>query len=76
MHLIILIENGYTGRKTMPYSEVCAHMRVAGKRMFFKLESDMIQLFDDDGNNFSSKITPSEAGVLYDDRGYYFHEEY
>lgn len=47
----------------LPYSEVCMHMRVAGKEMDVALLSTgMCQLFDADGRPFSMPITRGEAG--------------
>lgn len=53
---------------TMPYSEVCIHMRIAGKRMLVEpLPRGMAQVFTLDGEPFSFPITRGEAGVPYDD---------
>ena len=50
-------------RLTLPYSEVCMHMKVAGKEMWGSLCGDwMVQLWDDDGRKFSFPITRGEAG--------------
>jgi hypothetical protein len=51
---------------TLPHSEVCMHMRVAGARMFVALtEGDMAQLYTLEGVKFSSPITRGEAGVSH-----------
>jgi hypothetical protein len=51
---------------TLPYSEVCMHMQVAGKRMFVALtEGDMAQLYTLEGEKFSFPITRGEAGVSH-----------
>jgi hypothetical protein len=48
----------------MPYSEVCVHMRVAGKVMAVKdVGNGMAQLYDEFGEKFSMPITWGEAGV-------------
>lgn len=48
---------------TLPYSEVCMHMKVAGTRMYAELRpKNMVQLFDDNGRAFSFPITRGEAG--------------
>lgn len=62
---------------TLPHSEVCCHMKVAGKVMYFKLIESVrakepwwqysVQLLNDNGTCFSSAITTGEAG-LYNDR--------
>lgn len=49
---------------TLPYSEVCMSMGVAGKTMQGELTPDGygVQLYDDDGTPFSFPITRGEAG--------------
>ena len=64
----------------MPFSEVCMHMRVAGKRMWFKmynLPHPMVQLYYRRGEKkqgdiaitplevFSGPITTGEAGIYH-----------
>lgn len=58
----------------MPHSEVCMHMRIAGKLMWMKMsrsEYPMVQLYQrdrlPDGSlvPFSSPITTGEAGVYH-----------
>jgi hypothetical protein len=59
---------------TMPYSEVCMHMRIAGKKMACALVGSrpMVQLFDlQTGSPFSAPILTGEAGVFEDSDGYY-----
>jgi hypothetical protein len=48
---------------TMPYSEVCMHMRVAGKQMIVERRGYMAQLYTLAGNKFSFPITDGEAGI-------------
>jgi hypothetical protein len=50
----------------LPHSEVCMHMKVAGKRMVCGLlpGATMVQLYDEDGRHFSAPITAGEAGWL------------
>lgn len=56
----------------LPFSEVCCHMHVAGKRMNVRLNAFMgAQLLNDDGSNFSFAITPGEAGIYHDSEGWY-----
>jgi hypothetical protein len=52
-------------RVTLPYSEVCMHMRVAGKEMWVLPlpNSSMAQLLNEDGSRFSIPVTRGEAGV-------------
>jgi hypothetical protein len=50
---------------TLPYSEVCMHVGVAGKVMTGRLVNPrhpMVQLLDEDGRLFSAPITTGEAG--------------
>lgn len=47
----------------MPYSEVCMHMRIAGKLMWGELVNDQaVQLYDLDCHVFSFPIGRGEAG--------------
>lgn len=59
----------------MPHSEVCIHMRVAGKIMEFELLENerSVQLYKN-GQPFSSPILYGEAGVFRDyDGTFYFY---
>jgi len=49
---------------TLPFSEVCMHMGIAGKVMTATLSPSgrSVQLWKDDGTIFSSPITLGEAG--------------
>lgn len=48
---------------SLPYSEVCMHMKVAGQVMLGELrENDMVQLYELNGREFSFPITRGEAG--------------
>lgn len=50
--------------RTMPYSEVCMHMRVAGKAMWtHRQPGGMVQLYDEAGRKFSFPIVLGEAGL-------------
>lgn len=73
----VRIDIGDEGRKVMPWSEACMHMRVHDKVMRFRLVSAlMVQLLNDDGSPFSIPITHGEAGVFHDEDGYYYHEAF
>ena len=52
----------------LPHSEVCMHMRVAGKRMQVRYLGDRagVQLLTDAGGDFSFPILPGEAGFYRD----------
>lgn len=53
----------------LPYSEVCMHMKVAGKPALVELlPANMAQLYIDEVK-FSMPITRGEAGVPYDEPG-------
>lgn len=55
---------GDTGEIELAWSEVCMHLRVAGKRMAFRVMTpDTVQLLDKIGARFSSPILASEAGL-------------
>jgi hypothetical protein len=54
---------GDTVRVELPYSEVCMHMRVAGKIMSVHVQEHGAQLVTGDGRPFSFPITHGEAGV-------------
>jgi hypothetical protein len=58
-----LVNIGDFGVKIMPYSEVCMHMRIAGKVMMFQvLSRNSVQIYDLDGKIFSFPIGYGEAG--------------
>jgi hypothetical protein len=71
----VYVTRGEQVTKTMPYSEVCMSMRVAGKPMHCIMgDNGMVQLFDRDGNKFSFPITSGEAGFYSDANGIYYNE--
>ncbi len=47
----------------LPYSEVCMHMRLAGKVRWVVPQGTMAQILNDDGSNFSFPVTRGEAGL-------------
>lgn len=48
---------------TLPHTEVCMHLGVAGKQMMGELiDGVVVQLFDEAGRRFSFPITRGEAG--------------
>lgn len=80
------IYHGQFGRAIMPYSEVCMHMKISGKPMYFRFDIvgyhnngidgiAKVQLFDDDNREFSSPILASEAGIYRDEQGFYYYAE-
>jgi hypothetical protein len=70
------IRPGEIARITLPFSEVCCHMRVAGKEMYVELlcsgdgnpldtkQTYAAQLYGDDMQKFSAPITLGEAGIF------------
>lgn len=60
---------GFRGRTLMPHSEVCMHMKIAGKYMDFEILDRGVQLFVTDDETprysqcFSSPILLGEAGL-------------
>jgi hypothetical protein len=63
------VKQGQMVMVTMPYSEVCMHMRIAGEPMFVKLVHPwMAQLYDMAGREFSAPITTGEAGLFRDEQ--------
>lgn len=76
------IEAMSCGRAIMPYSEVCMHMKIAGKPMYFQLieirpSRCLVQLYDAENQTspWFSPILPSEAGLFQDDESYYYYTE-
>ncbi len=59
---------------TLPYSEVCMSMGVAGRTISVQLSLDgrMAQLYRN-GRKFSAPITYGEAGIYRDGAGYYHY---
>jgi hypothetical protein len=54
----------------LPGSEVCVHMRVAGKTMSVRVLADgMAQLLTETGEPFSFPVTWGEAGIYRDALG-------
>ena len=54
--------------REMPFSEVCVHMKVAGKPMWTEVTSDHgVQLYTLEGQKFSMPILHGEAGLHFQD---------
>ncbi len=51
---------------TMPYSEVCVHLHVAGKIALCEILSRGVQLYKPDSEKFSFPILHDEAGFYQD----------
>ena len=72
----VYVNVGDVIRLRLPYSEVCIHMRVAGKPMNVQLLQEgsypVAQLLNGDGSRFSSPILPGEAGIYTDGAGRHY----
>lgn len=62
----VTIAPGQRVRVRLPWSEVCMHLRVAGKVMTCELVEggSAVQLYDEEGDPYSFPITPGEAGFF------------
>lgn len=72
------IRPGWQVRLELPYSEVCMHMRVAGKVMNVQMtegQYPMAQVLKPSGFEFSAPILPCEAGIYGSIEGYYCYPE-
>jgi hypothetical protein len=71
----VYVRKGTKFVSTMPYSEVCMYMGIAGKKMGceFVGERPMVQLFDIETRQpFSAPILTGEAGVFTDEHGEFY----
>lgn len=64
---------GDTVRVRLPWSEVCAHMRVADHDRSVRVLESGAQILNDDGTPFSFPITHGEAGIYRDAEGLFVH---
>ena len=63
------VKTGQRYKGTMPHSEVCLHMGIAGKEMLFEVleaGTPLVQLYDAEGRQFSFPVLLGEAGVYAD----------
>jgi hypothetical protein len=64
----------------LPHSEVCMYMRIAGAVHEVELIREsrsglaMAQILDRDRRPFGGAVTPGEAGIYSDSRGFYAYE--
>jgi hypothetical protein len=72
----VYVKVGDVIRLHLPYSEVCMHMRVAGKPMNVQIVEEgnypMAQLLHDNGYRFSFPILMGEAGIRTDGDGRHY----
>lgn len=63
--------------KIMPYSEVCMHMKIAGKRMRVQLlpNGRSVQLYSSNGKPSSFPITTGEAGIFEENGNFYCYPD-
>ena len=61
----------------MPWSEVCMHMRIAGRVMQAEVLPGgwSAQIYDMKGQPFSAPVTTGEAGFHHDSEGIYCYEK-
>ena len=59
---------------TLPWSEVCMYMNIAGKVRGVRVLETGAQILNDDGTAFSFPVTHGEAGIYQDAGGLYIHE--
>lgn len=55
----------------LPYSEVCMHLKVAGRLRPVEVLPDGAQIMNWDGTNFSFPVNHGEAGIFNDGQGLY-----
>lgn len=67
------VQVGDTVKVELPYSEVCMYMRVAGQQRSVQVQTDGVQILNEDGTRFSFPITHGEAGLHRRDDGFYFY---
>lgn len=63
------VEVGETIMIVLPYSEVCMHMRVAGKALPVRILEHGAQIIDEDGGLCGAPVTWGEAGIYMDHQG-------
>ena len=76
----VVVKPGFEGTIVVPHSEVCMHMRIAGKTMKFRVEDrgnnpPAVQFLKEDGTPFSFPVLYGEGGLFYDEntKEYYFY---
>lgn len=70
----LFLAPGERAHVELPYSEVCMHLRIAGRILPVEfLDNSMVQVYDGDDKKISFPITAGEAGFHFDDNvgGYY-----
>ncbi len=71
------IKPGDTVEVILPHSEVCMHMKVAGKRAkveLTKAQHPAAQIRRQDDTPFSFPVSYGEAGLYWDEtQGYYYY---
>lgn len=60
------VRQGDVVTHTMPYSEVCMYMKVAGQVRPVLILSNMAQIMNHNGTQFSAPVTFGEAGIYTD----------
>lgn len=62
---------GETVRVSLPWSEVCMHLRVAGEVRNVRVLESGAQILNADDTPFSFPVTHGEAGIYRDSEGLY-----
>lgn len=65
------VQVGDTLTVKLPFSEVCMHLQVAGKKRPIHVLQTMTQILNEDGTPFSIPVTHGEAGLYSDAEGLY-----
>jgi hypothetical protein len=60
---------------TLPWSEVCMHLSVAGQTRPVEVLATGAQILNEDGTPYSFPVTHGEAGIYRDADGLYIQEE-
>jgi len=69
------VEPGDAATVTLPWSEVCMHLKVAGQKRPITVLEHGVQILNWDGTTFSFPITHGEAGIYRDAQGLYIQDD-
>lgn len=65
------VKAGETVTVTLPWSEVCMHMRVSDQVRPVLVGEHGATILKDDGTPFCAAVTHGEAGIFRDSEGFY-----
>lgn len=60
---------------TLPWSEVCMHLKVAGQTRPVEVLATGAQILNEDGTKYSFPVTHGEAGIYSDAEGLYIQDK-